>query len=203
MDDDAAATKLWTVYVSEAEKYDKALVESWRSDMNAMLIFAGLFSAILTAFLIESYQTLLPGPGDDTAFFLRQISGQLAASASGTNFTVSQPVPHVPTMTSLVCNILWFISLGLSLACALIATLLEQWAREFIHRSEMHSAPLIHAHCRGGHSSASAHLPHPLLRRPRRISRPRQHQRNGGGRCAARHCHRNIFGPHPPPIEIS
>ncbi|KAJ7265330.1 hypothetical protein C8J57DRAFT_959369, partial [Mycena rebaudengoi] len=135
----------WTVYVSEAEKYDKALVESWRSDMNAMLIFAGLFSAILTAFLIESYQTLLPGPGDDTAFFLRQISGQLAASASGTNFTVSQPVPHVPTMTSLVCNILWFISLGLSLACALIATLLEQWAREFIHRSEMHSAPLIRA----------------------------------------------------------
>ncbi|KAJ7242911.1 hypothetical protein C8J57DRAFT_64302 [Mycena rebaudengoi] len=143
--DDAAATKLWTVYVSEAEKYDKALVESWRSDMNGMLIFAGLFSAILTAFLIESYQTLLPDSGDDTAFFLRQISDQLAASASGTNFTVSQPVPHVPTTTSLICNILWFISLGLSLACALIATLIEQWAREFIHRSEMRSAPLIRA----------------------------------------------------------
>ncbi|KAJ7748402.1 hypothetical protein B0H16DRAFT_1553296 [Mycena metata] len=54
-EDEAAAAKLWQVYVSEAEKYDKGLVESWRSDMEGMLIFAGLFSASLTAFLIESY----------------------------------------------------------------------------------------------------------------------------------------------------
>jgi hypothetical protein len=29
------------VYISEAEKYDKALVESWRSDMDGLLIFVG------------------------------------------------------------------------------------------------------------------------------------------------------------------
>jgi hypothetical protein len=29
------------VYISEAEKYDKALVESWKSDMSGMLIFVG------------------------------------------------------------------------------------------------------------------------------------------------------------------
>ncbi|KAJ7658565.1 hypothetical protein B0H17DRAFT_1145514 [Mycena rosella] len=33
------STKLWTVYISEAEKYDKALVESCRNDMGGMLIF--------------------------------------------------------------------------------------------------------------------------------------------------------------------
>jgi hypothetical protein len=27
------------VYVSEADKYDKALVESWKNDMEGMLIF--------------------------------------------------------------------------------------------------------------------------------------------------------------------
>jgi hypothetical protein len=27
------------VYVSEADKYDKALVESWKSDMDGLLIF--------------------------------------------------------------------------------------------------------------------------------------------------------------------
>ncbi|KAF7329022.1 hypothetical protein MVEN_02532300 [Mycena venus] len=32
----------------------------WRGNMNGMLIFAGLFSAILTAFIIESYKTLQP-----------------------------------------------------------------------------------------------------------------------------------------------
>jgi uncharacterized membrane protein len=41
-DSEAAAAKLWAVYVSEAEKYDKALVESWKSDMNGMLIFVGV-----------------------------------------------------------------------------------------------------------------------------------------------------------------
>jgi hypothetical protein len=28
------------VYISEAEKYDKALVEGWKSDMEGLLIFA-------------------------------------------------------------------------------------------------------------------------------------------------------------------
>jgi hypothetical protein len=37
--EEAAASKLWAVYVSGAEKYDKSLVESWRSDMQGMLIF--------------------------------------------------------------------------------------------------------------------------------------------------------------------
>ncbi|KAJ6563015.1 hypothetical protein DFH09DRAFT_1315646 [Mycena vulgaris] len=36
---EAAAAKLRVVYVSEAEKYDKGLVESWKSDMKGMLIF--------------------------------------------------------------------------------------------------------------------------------------------------------------------
>jgi hypothetical protein len=30
---------MWAVYVAEAEKYDRALIESWKSDMAGMLIF--------------------------------------------------------------------------------------------------------------------------------------------------------------------
>ncbi|KAJ7137480.1 hypothetical protein C8R43DRAFT_854146, partial [Mycena crocata] len=67
----------WAIYVSEAEKYDKGLVESWKSDMEGILIFAGLFSASLTAFLIESYKTLVPDPTDKTVDLLAQISQQL------------------------------------------------------------------------------------------------------------------------------
>ncbi|KAJ7159525.1 hypothetical protein C8R46DRAFT_840704, partial [Mycena filopes] len=137
--------KLWAVYVSEADKYDKSLVESWKSDMEGMLIFAGLFSASLTAFLIESYKTLVPDSGDATVLLLAQISQQLAASANGTTFNFVAPAPFTPLTSSLVCNILWFISLGLSLTCALVATLLEQWARDFLHKTEIRSAPLIRA----------------------------------------------------------
>ncbi|KAJ7656007.1 hypothetical protein DFH06DRAFT_991996, partial [Mycena polygramma] len=149
---EAAAAKLWAVYVSESETYDRGLVESWKSDMEGMLIFvrsletqAGLFSASLTAFLIESYKTLIPDPGDTTTFFLSQISQQLAASANETAFQITSSAPFSPPTTSIVCNVLWFLSLGLSLTCALIATLLEQWARDFLHRADMRSPPLIRA----------------------------------------------------------
>ncbi|KAJ7082992.1 hypothetical protein C8R44DRAFT_561988, partial [Mycena epipterygia] len=67
----------WAVYISEADKYDKTLVENWKSDMDGILIFAGLFSAILTAFLIESYKTLSPDQGAITIAVLAQISLQL------------------------------------------------------------------------------------------------------------------------------
>ncbi|KAJ7659611.1 hypothetical protein DFH06DRAFT_1194726 [Mycena polygramma] len=113
--------------------------------MEGMLIFAGLFSASLTAFLIESYKTLSPDSGDQTVKLLAQISQQLASGSNGTTFPISPAPTFTPSSTSLICNALWFISLGLSLTCALIATLLEQWARDFIHRSDMRSAPLIRA----------------------------------------------------------
>ncbi|KAJ6542880.1 hypothetical protein B0H19DRAFT_1310917 [Mycena capillaripes] len=161
-DEDAAAAKLWAVYVSEAEKYDRSLVETWKSDMEGLLIFVGnlnfqiasvltrvmqaaLFSAILTAFLVESYKSLTPDPGDLTVHILGQISQQLAASATGSTIELA-PIPHfTPTPTSIVCNALWFISLGFSLACALIATLVQQWSRNFIHKADMRSAPIIRA----------------------------------------------------------
>ncbi|KAF8214241.1 hypothetical protein K438DRAFT_2009278 [Mycena galopus ATCC 62051] len=143
--EEAAAAKLWALYVSEAAKYDKALIESWKSDMDGILIFAGLFSACLTAFIIESYKTLRPDSGDSTVQLLTQISLQLAAAANGSTFHAPTPTHFGPPTTSLVCNALWFISLGLSLTCALIATLLEQWARDFLHRAELRSAPVIRA----------------------------------------------------------
>ncbi|KAJ7362980.1 hypothetical protein DFH08DRAFT_328819 [Mycena albidolilacea] len=160
-DDEAAGGKMWAVYVAEAEKYDRALVESWKSDMEGMLIFvgvhldakfsypnclqAGLFSASVVAFLIESYKTLTPDSGDTAVLLLTQISNQLAAAANGTSFTITSPGSFSPRTSALVCNILWFISLGFSLTCALVATLVEQWAREFMHKADMRSAPAIRA----------------------------------------------------------
>ncbi|KAJ6571267.1 hypothetical protein B0H19DRAFT_1255256 [Mycena capillaripes] len=142
---EAAAAKIWAIYAAEAEKYDKALVESWKSDMEGMLIFAGLFSASLTAFVIESYKTLNPDSGDATVRLLTQISLQFAASSNGSTYSVPATPGFTPSASALTCNALWFTSLGLSLSCALVATLLEQWARNFIHRSEIRSAPLIRA----------------------------------------------------------
>ncbi|KAJ7879838.1 hypothetical protein B0H13DRAFT_1580267, partial [Mycena leptocephala] len=135
----------WSVYVSKTEKHDKALVEGWRSDMEGLLIFAGLFSAILTAFLIESYKTLSPDQGAITIAILAQISLQLQGGSNVSAVDVTPLMAVRPTSAALVCNTLWFLSLGFSLACALIATLVEQWSRHFIHSSELKQSPIIRA----------------------------------------------------------
>ncbi|KAJ7909128.1 hypothetical protein B0H13DRAFT_1616820, partial [Mycena leptocephala] len=99
--------KLWAVYVSEAEKYDKSLVESWKTDMEGMLIFAGLFSASLTTFIGESYKTLIPDSGNSTVQLLTQISQQLAAAANGSTFqSAPAPAHSTPSASSLICNAL-------------------------------------------------------------------------------------------------
>ncbi|KAJ7127799.1 hypothetical protein C8R44DRAFT_733222 [Mycena epipterygia] len=143
---EAAAAKVWAIYISEAEKYDRALVESWKSDMEGLLIFAALFSAVLTAFIIESYKSLNPDSGDLTVQLLEQISQQLATSANGSTFPIPRSPSFAPLASSLICNGVWFASLGLSLACALIATFVQQWARDFLHRTDMRSAPMNRAH---------------------------------------------------------
>ncbi|KAJ6505334.1 hypothetical protein C8R45DRAFT_894623 [Mycena sanguinolenta] len=144
-ENEEACAKIWSIYVGEAERYDAALVESWKADMEGMLIFSGLFSASLTAFLIESYKVLQPDSGDQMVAGITVLSQQLAAIASNTTF-VSQPAPaFIPTTESLWCNALWFISLSLSLTCALLATLVEQWAREFLHKTEMRPSPVRRA----------------------------------------------------------
>ncbi|KAJ7039447.1 hypothetical protein C8F04DRAFT_1178979 [Mycena alexandri] len=176
-----ACAKMWSVYVSQAEKYDKALVAGWRADMKGILIFnpnridarietrladsvefpespsppriglrfqlpfpvltattqAGLFSGTLTAFIIESYRALTPNTTD---LLLAQISRQLnnvPAVISDSEFT--------PTTSALICNGLWFTSLGLSLASAVIATLVEQWSRDYLNKSDMRPSPIERA----------------------------------------------------------
>ncbi|KAF7341626.1 hypothetical protein MSAN_02060000 [Mycena sanguinolenta] len=106
---------------------------------------SGLFSASLTAFLIESYKVLQPDSGDLTVAGIAQLSRQLAAIASNTTFVLPPSPTFSPTAGSLWCNALWFISLSLSLTCALLATLVEQWSREFLHKTEMRPSPLRRA----------------------------------------------------------
>ncbi|CAK5278484.1 unnamed protein product [Mycena citricolor] len=150
----ASGNKLWSIYISEAESYDKGLIEGWRSEMDGLLIFAGLFSGVITTFIIDSYKTLNADPGSQTVVLLSQtvallsqISNQLANMNNGTAVTNVLPPPTAfsPPVSSLICNALWFASLGLSLSSALVATLVKQWAQEYQHRTSMFSSPSVRA----------------------------------------------------------
>ncbi|KAH8982423.1 hypothetical protein EDB92DRAFT_1894446 [Lactarius akahatsu] len=125
---------LWSMYLDEAGKQDTEVTESWKGDTEGILVFTGLFSATVAAFIIESYKKLSPDSSDTTNALLSQISVQLVNISNGTplaSVTAKSGQPFQPTASAVRVNVLWFISLIPSLSCALSATLMQQWARRY------------------------------------------------------------------------
>lgn len=96
-------------------------------------IKAGLFSAAVTAFTVESYKLLEEDANDVSARLLAQISRQLGNLTTNTNAQAFDPSqgPFHPSPSAFRINILWFLSLTLSLATVLVGILCMQWLREF------------------------------------------------------------------------
>lgn len=110
-----------------AERYDKGMCEAYREQIDTLLVFAGLFSAVVTAFTVESYQWLYTDAGDVSVALLTQI-----ANAVSTATPVAPPrTSAVSESTAVRINAYWFLSLTLSLASALVAILAKQWIREY------------------------------------------------------------------------
>ena len=94
-----------------------------------------MFSAVVTAYTIESYQWLQADSGDQTVQLLTQISSQLASFSVTPGFinTTVQPLlsppPFRPSDVNVTINMLWFLSLNLSLLAAFFAIAVQQWLR--------------------------------------------------------------------------
>ncbi|KAG8721274.1 hypothetical protein FRC09_008152 [Ceratobasidium sp. 395] len=98
---------------------------------------AALFSAVSTAFVIESLSDLKPDPAESSAETLRLMSHTLAAIANGQ--TVITPAANTsdnhtfsPSKTAVLVNLLWLLSLSLSIAVSLIAMLAKEWCYKFL-----------------------------------------------------------------------
>jgi hypothetical protein len=96
----------------------------------------GLFAVTVAAFIIESYKRLSSDSGATTVLLLNQISQQLSALSNGTQDSSPPPPPYTdssfrPAPSAIRINILWFLSFTLSLICALAATLIQQWSRQY------------------------------------------------------------------------
>ncbi|CAE6473726.1 unnamed protein product [Rhizoctonia solani] len=132
--------QVWKTYVREADQVDEEKVDGWNKSMDVILIFAALFSAISTAFVIESYKNLKPDPADISAQTLLTISQTLAAITNGSRPTGTQLSPETqvddPPFSaswSAVCvNVLWLLSLSLSVAVSLISMLAKEWCLKFM-----------------------------------------------------------------------
>ena len=110
---------------------------------NVDVLQSGLFSAVVSAFLIDGYHNLSQDSGDATVALLAHISLQLASTNNSQVGPMSPPNDFRPTNSAISVNILWFISLVLALGCALAATLVQQWARDYQQAIERRPAPHV------------------------------------------------------------
>ncbi|KAJ3531459.1 hypothetical protein NM688_g7571 [Phlebia brevispora] len=131
-------TNPWMTLDKTVRGLDIDKVHDCKDDMDTLLVFAGLYSAVLTSFLVQSYQSLQEDPQQTTNDLLRQISSQTSSYTlsnghlnSTTSRSTSSP-PFQATITDVRINALWFASLILSLGTASFGILVKQWLREYL-----------------------------------------------------------------------
>ena len=98
---------------------------------------AALFSAIVTAFVVQSYPSLQDSSPDTSIMILARISAQIAVipplsgclDCGPPPFNLSTAAITGPTRNDIVINTLWFLSLTFSLLSAFFAISAQQWIR--------------------------------------------------------------------------
>ncbi|KAF8492152.1 hypothetical protein F5888DRAFT_1619186, partial [Russula emetica] len=147
-DFDDGANDLWSVYGKEAQIYDESRIKTLRGDMGGVLIFAGLFSAVLTAFVVPKIQDLKLNPEDQSAYYQKQsvhILFQLSQQITSVGGQISSPLPYPtfhPSTSDRRVNISWLLSLICSLSAAFLATLVQQWSKAYMHIFQQANNPL-------------------------------------------------------------
>ncbi len=99
---------------------------------------AGLFSAVVTAFVVQTSQSLRADYTAMSASILYEsvLVQRAIANGSPVNSITPSPlnptIPFVPATTDVWVNGLWFTSLFLSLTTALVAVLVKQWLHHYV-----------------------------------------------------------------------
>ncbi|KAG6895407.1 hypothetical protein C0992_001416 [Termitomyces sp. T32_za158] len=129
--------RVWNVYLDEAHEYDMDMIEGFRNILDGLLVFAALFSAVVTTFVAQTSQALQP---DNMQIMVSQLieTNQLLRAAGNKTSINTVPTaslgPESQTHTSIDVwvNGLFFTSLALSLSTALLSVLAKQWIQAYI-----------------------------------------------------------------------
>ncbi|KAK0455165.1 uncharacterized protein EV420DRAFT_1240051, partial [Desarmillaria tabescens] len=134
----APTARVWSTYVDESKIHDANMVEEARDSVDVLLVFAGLFSAVVTAFVVQTSQNLQADYAAISASLLyesvliqRAIANGSSVSAIASS-TMDPSTAFVPATIDVWVNGLWFTSLFLSLTTALIAVLVKQWLHHYV-----------------------------------------------------------------------
>ncbi|KAH9989390.1 hypothetical protein BJV74DRAFT_885207 [Russula compacta] len=61
------------MYLQFSEEEDNKMAERWQKDADGIIIFNGLFSAVIAALVAVSIQGLRPNSQDTSAFYLKEM----------------------------------------------------------------------------------------------------------------------------------
>ncbi|KAJ3937601.1 MAG: hypothetical protein NXY57DRAFT_1089645 [Lentinula lateritia] len=126
--------RVWWVYLDEASDFDNDMVGELGDSLDILLVFAGLFSAVLTTFVAQTSQALSQDYTQLSSSYLEEVTALLRANGNETTLA-GIPLTNTafaPATTDIWLNGLWFISLTLSLSVALFAVLSKQWLRQYM-----------------------------------------------------------------------
>ncbi|KAK0239628.1 hypothetical protein EDD85DRAFT_456855 [Armillaria nabsnona] len=134
----APNARVWRTHQAESEIHDANMVEEIRDNVDVLLVFAGLFSAVVTTFVVQTSLNLQADYAQVSASLLFELVLVQRAIANGSpvnTVPVSSLNPQtafVPAATDVWVNGLWFTSLFLSLTTALVAVLVKQWLHHYV-----------------------------------------------------------------------
>ncbi|KAI9465054.1 hypothetical protein BJY52DRAFT_1104814, partial [Lactarius psammicola] len=138
----------FSMYNERAKGNDEKMAESWKGDAEGVLVFTGLFSAAVAQLLGSSLQNLQPDPQSASSFYLARIYQLTPGSNASSIHLPDDPDSFKPPKTAIWVSTLWSLSLVISLTCALLATLLQQWARRYLRLTQKWNDPQKRAQIR-------------------------------------------------------
>ncbi|KAK0209927.1 hypothetical protein IW262DRAFT_1281081, partial [Armillaria fumosa] len=126
-------SSVWRAYLDESRDCDTDMIAKHKGELNTLLVCAGLFSAVVTAFVIQSLANLEPDYQKMAALLLFDQINIQRALANGTSLddiTTSNTDPtaaFTPDPKDYLTYCLWLMSLILSLLTAFFAILIDAW----------------------------------------------------------------------------
>ncbi|KAI4522560.1 hypothetical protein K525DRAFT_177666, partial [Schizophyllum commune Loenen D] len=125
--------RVWRVYLDESGQFDDDMIQGFRDTLDVHLVFAALFSAVVTTFVAQTSQALQPDYGRISAAILLELVALQRARSPNDVPSAGVDLDSLSATTGDVwVNALWFTTLGLSLATVLIAVLVKQWLQEYV-----------------------------------------------------------------------
>ncbi|KAF9012841.1 hypothetical protein BDZ89DRAFT_963471, partial [Hymenopellis radicata] len=148
----APNARVWRAYVEEAATFDDMMIAEYRDGLDVMLVFAGLFSAVVTSFLVQVSQSLQADFIEMSAVLLHDLVSIQLAIAQGipidnsTTPSLNPSSAFSPDGIQVWINGLWVTSLIASLIVALATVLVKQWLHHYV--SLPSGTPGVRSHVR-------------------------------------------------------